>query len=78
MCCMFKGNKAHLVVSQPYPVVQKVEADDMVMERLAFGVPPGRGKALSKHLLHQLQMRLLIKGRVKAQDRPRSLEVVAA
>ncbi len=58
--------QAYLVVSQPYPVVKEMEADDMVMEGLAFGVPSGRGKALSEHLLHQLQVRLLIEGRIKA------------
>ncbi len=49
----------------------------MIMERLAFGVPPGCGKALCEHLLHELQMWLLVKGCVKAQHRPGSLQVVA-
>jgi len=62
-----------LIVAQPYPVVQEVEADDMIMERLAFGMPPRCGKALREHLLHELQMWLLVKGCVKAQHRPGSL-----
>ena len=73
-----EGSKAHLVIAQPYSVVQEMEADHMVMEGLAFGVPPGGGKALREHLLHQLQMWLLIEGRIKAQDRSGSLEMVAA
>ena len=56
------GSITHLVVAQPQPVVQEVKADDMIMEGFAFGMPPGSCKALSEHLLHQLQVRLLIKG----------------
>ncbi len=59
-----------LIITQPYPVVQEVEADDMIMEWLAFGMPPGSGKALCEHFLHELQMWLLVKGCVKAQHRP--------
>ena len=55
-----------------------MEADDMVMEGFAFGVPPGSGKALSEHLLHQLQVRLLIKRRIKAQDGSGPFQVIAA
>ena len=67
-----------LIVSQPQPVVQEVEADDMIMEGLAFGVPPGGGKGMREHLLHQLQVRLLIEGCIKAQNRSRPFQVVAA
>ena len=55
-----------------------MEADDMIMKGFAFGVPPGSGKALGEHLLHQLQVRLLIKGRVEAQDGSGPFQVVAA
>lgn len=67
-----------LIVAQPEPVIQEVEADDVIMEGLAFGVPPGGGKGLDEHLLHQLQVRLLIKGCVKAEDWSGALQVVAA
>ena len=55
-----------------------MEADNVIMEGLAFGMPPGGCKALREHLLHELKMRLLVKGRVKAEDRSGALEVVAA
>ena len=55
-----------------------MEADYMIMEGLAFGMPPGSGKALSEHLLHQLQVWLLIKSGVEAQDGSGPLQVVAA
>ena len=50
----------------------------MIMKGFAFGVPPGSGKALREHLFHQLQVRLLIKGRVEAQDGSGPFQVVAA
>lgn len=50
----------------------------MIMKGFAFGVPPGSRKALGEHLLHQLQVRLLIKGRVEAQDGSGPFQVVAA
>ena len=52
---------SYLIVPKPDSVVKEVEADDMIMERFAFGMPSWGGKALCKHLLHQLQMWLLIK-----------------
>ena len=75
-CPDCSSKHADLVVAQPQPIVQEVETDDMVMEGFAFGVPPGGGKGLREHLFHQLQMWLLIKGRVKAQDGPRALQMV--
>ena len=40
----------------------------MVMKGFAFGVSSWCGKALSEHLLHELQMWLLVKGGIKTQD----------
>ena len=60
----------YLVVTQPDSIIQKVEADDMIMEGFTFGMPPGSGEALREHLLHQLKVRLLVKGRVKTEHRP--------
>ena len=79
MVAWVRGKRsAHLIITQPQPVVKEMKADDMVMKGLAFGMPLGSGKALSEHLLHQLQVRLLIKGRVKAQDGSGSFQVIAA
>ena len=51
----------HLVVAQPDAPLCNAEAEYMVSERFALGVPLGRGKRLCQHLLEQLVVRLLIK-----------------
>lgn len=60
----------YLIVTQPDSVVKEVKADDMIMEWLAFGMPSGCGKTLCEHFLHELQVRLLIKGSIKAENSP--------
>lgn len=50
-----------LIVAQPDAPLRNAEAEDVVQEGLALGMPLGRGKDLSQHLLQQLQVRLLIK-----------------
>ena len=56
-----QGGIAHLVVADPDAVVRHREADNMIEEGLAAGVTLGRRKGLRQHLLHQLQVRLLVK-----------------
>ncbi len=58
---MRHSSPQHLVVAQPDAALCDAEVDHVVQEGFALGVPLGRGKCLSQHLLQQLQVRLLVK-----------------
>lgn len=62
------GQEANLVVAQPDAPLCNAEAEDMVQEGLALGMPLGSGECLSQHLLQQLQVRLLVKGLQQCTD----------
>lgn len=65
-CCQGARHKrekaADLVVAQPDAALCNAEAEHVVQEGLALGMPLGGGKHLSQHFLKQLQVRLLVKG----------------
>lgn len=59
--CKNENAYPDLVIAQPDAALCNAEAEYMVSEGLALGVPLGRGKRLCQHLLQQLVVWLLIK-----------------